>query len=739
VSANPPTGRARTLTEALRALSADDLARLLAHRPDLLDGDPRDLAELVGRATSPPSIARALDRLNAWQRTVAEALAALPDPISVGAVHSLLGGPRADVVTVVAELRRLALLWGRDDRLHLVRAVREAFEPYPGGLAPPSARSWDPAQIDAALDECGPEAREVLDRLLWSPTGALQYADRPVSIAEAKSPVERLLSRQLLRPLDSRTVIIPREVSWHLRGKRFTPDPVPHEPPPITAGWRTPALVDRAAAGAANELLQDLELTVRTLDANPPSLLRGGGLSSRDVMALARQLGSQPPYASFLIECASVAGLIAPGPRLTLLPTGESDRWLVRDPATRWRSVAQAWLTAPRFFSHSVETGAHTLGPEAAAPAAVELRRALLELVAELPVGTMPELDRLADAAAWNRPRLTNGRPGATTVVTWTWQEASWLGLVALGAVSSFAAAAQQPAEPLPAALAALFPTPVDRLVIQADLTAVASGPLEHAVASDLRLLADQESRGGGGVFRFSAGSLRRAFDAGWSAAEISSWLGRHSSTGVPQPLSYLVADVARRHGSVRVGPAGCYLRVDDEAQAAALLAHPSAASLGLRILAPGVLVAAVDESELVTLLRDLGHTPVVEDAAGRLITAQPLLRAARPKPATPTHRRSPDELAESLLSAERDHPIRVAEPEPGSEDDSLEQLRSATRNAVPVRIVYVDADGSSSTRELSPLDVAAGSVRAVDLENAQVITIPLSRIASVVPAAPAH
>ena len=41
--------------------------------------------------------------------------------------------------------------------------------------------------------------------------------------------------------------------------------------------------------------------------------------------------------------------------------------------------------------------------------------------------------------------------------------------------------------------------------MIQADLTAVASGPLSHAVAADLRLLADQESRGAAAVFRFSS------------------------------------------------------------------------------------------------------------------------------------------------------------------------------------------------------------------------------------------
>ena len=30
----------------------------------------------------------------------------------------------------------------------------------------------------------------------------------------------------------------------------------------------------------------------------------------------------------------------------------------------------------------------------------------------------------------------------------------------------------------------------------------------------------------------------RRAFDVGWSAAEVHTWLGAHSSTPVPQPLA---------------------------------------------------------------------------------------------------------------------------------------------------------------------------------------------------------
>ncbi len=289
----------------------------------------------------------------------------------------------------------------------------------------------------------------------------------------------------------------------------------------------------------------------------------------------------------------------------------------------------------------------------------------------------------------------------------------------------------------MPTELAELFPAPVAQFVIQSDLTAVTAGPLEHAVATELRMLADQESRGVGGVYRFSATSLRRAFDLGWSAAEVRLWLEQHSTTDVPQALLYLVGDVSRRHGSIRVGPAGCYVRVADEAQAAALLAHPAASDLGLRSIAPGVLVAAVDEHELASLLRELGHNPAVENAAGEVIVAQPSRRAT-PELAEPaTAVASATEVAVALLARERRHRVNGRPAARATTQGTVEQLRSATRAARPIRVVYVTADGTRVERELAPLDLTAGAVRAVDRDTAQIVTIPLARIASVVPTTP--
>ena len=271
----------RTLTESLRRTQPDSVRTLLSLRPDLGHPVPRDLAELTAQATTSRSVARALDGLTAWQWQLAEALAALPDPTATTEVAELLAAEPAACRHAVDELRRRALLWGPDDRLHLLRAVREHFAPYPGSLAPPSRNPLAPAQVQSLLAECGEDVTEVLDRLAWSPTGALAGADRAVVAADARGPVEQLLARRLLLPLDAETVILPREVAWHVARRPLRSRSGQPRAARITGRQGKPELIDRAAAGAAYGLVHDLELIGHTLDSRPHRLLRDGGLGQR--------------------------------------------------------------------------------------------------------------------------------------------------------------------------------------------------------------------------------------------------------------------------------------------------------------------------------------------------------------------------------------------------------------------------------------------------------------------------
>jgi hypothetical protein len=580
----------------------------------------------------------------------------------------------------------------------------------------------------------------VLDRLVWGPpTGAVRNADRAVTPDRASSPIDLLLAHRLLRPIDSDTVVLPREVALALRDPHgLSRESVSPEPPPLDGRIRDPRLVTRAGAGAAFALLHDADLVAATLESTPHRLLRAGGVATRDVAALGRTLGQDPPYAAFLLELLAAAGLIGPGARGTLLPTPGYDRWNSRSAVERWRELLGAWTRSDRWPALSAESGGHPLAPESAVPRAAETRRLIVGEAFGVPAGTLLALPQLTERVRWCRPSLDRTGLLLSTTVAWTWREAEWLGLAALGATTELGTAVLATDRPLDPALEELFPDPGEHLIIQSDLTAVAPGPLTSTVLADLRRLADQESRGGGGVFRFSAASIRRAFDAGWASDQVHGWLDEHASTEIPQPLRYLVDDVARRHGSVRVGPALSYVRCDDPAQAASLLTHPDAVRLGLRALAPGVLVSDAEPDEVVELLREIGLSPAAEDASGGLVTA-PVERRARPvTEATAPRPVAAEEVADAVLAADRRRPQRDPDADTQSSlRDTLRSLEEATRAETPVRVSYLSGYGTEAEADLSPLVLGAGMVRAVDTTNRQVVTIPLARISSVRPSAP--
>jgi len=184
-------------------------------------------------------------------------------------------------------------------------------------------------------------------------------------------------------------------------------------------------------------------------------------------------------------------------------------------------------------------------------------------------------------------------------LVTWTLAEGTVLGVVALDALSDPGRALLTASERLVAALRATLPAPIDHVLLQADLTAVAPGPLEAGLARELDLAADVESAGGATVYRFSERSVRRALDAGRSAADMHHLFATRSATPVPQGLTYLVDDVARRHGRLRGGAAAAFLRSDDEVLLTEVLAHPDAPGWELRRIAPTVLVSELSLVEL--------------------------------------------------------------------------------------------------------------------------------------------
>ena len=172
--------------------------------------------------------------------------------------------------------------------------------------------------------------------------------------------------------------------------------------------------------------------------------------------------------------------------------------------------------------------------------------------------------------AEWAQPRMARR---FSSLIRGVLAEAEMLGLIGSGRAQPAGKrdCRGQPDDAL-AILGEHLPAALNHVLLQADLTAVAPGYLAPELSEKLLLMADAEGQGPATIYRFSAGSIRRALDAGHDAAGMLEFLREHSATAVPQPLEYLVEDTASRHGRLRVGAAASFIQSDDEAALLELL-----------------------------------------------------------------------------------------------------------------------------------------------------------------------
>ncbi|MFB7235770.1 helicase C-terminal domain-containing protein [Streptomyces sp. NPDC056269] len=633
----------------------------------------------------------------------------------------------------------------------------------------------DRDRMGALLDTASADALSVLDRLVWGPP----YGE---VTAKPAAPVQWLRDHGLLLPVSARTMVLPREVALHLRGGRAHRAPEPVAPVPGVLRDYRPQVVDSAAAGQAQLALATVEELLKSWDRGGPPVLRAGGLSVRDLKRTAAALDVSEETAAFWLELCYGAGLLASDGEADerYAPTPAYDDWLDLPPAERWARLVTPWLTATRTpgVAGGQDTKGRTLsvlGPDLDRSPAPEVRHRVLGLLATLPPGSSAEPESLFARLRWERPlrgasAADEGGDLRSRLARWALAEAELLGLTGRGALSGPARALLNLplAEAAPAGalgggvelsvaagraatlLAPLLPEAVDHVLLQADLTAVAPGPLRRPLADALAVLADVESKGGATVYRFTPGSVRRALDSGQTATDLHEFLKAHARTPVPQPLAYLIDDVARRHGHLRVGAASAYVRCDDDTVLGEILADRRSASLGLRRLAPTVLAAQTDPTSLLDGLRSMGYAPAAESTTGDvLITRADAYRTgARTAPVpVPDGPPAPDTtLLGAAVKAIRagDRAATAVRKEPAaapaaagalprtSAAETLATVQAAAMTGSAVWIGYVNAEGGASQRVIAPVRVEGGFVTAYDHTADEVRTYPLHRITGV-------
>ena len=222
----------------------------------------------------------------------------------------------------------------------------------------------------------------------------------------------------------------------------------------------------------------------------------------------------------------------------------------------------------------------------------------------------------------------------------------------------------------------------------------------------------------------------------------------------LPQPLTYLIRDVGRRHGRLRLLPAVSVIRSDDEALLAEVAADRRLAKLGLHRIAPTVLGCAVPVDAALSRLRAVGYFPVAEGAAATDAPpadtrqergADAAGAATRPRP---TRGRDPEPLDIDGLARELLRRGDTAAPAPDSAvgrelarsashlaPAELDRLTTAVEDGGRVRIEYLSGEGALTRRVICDPELDGGMLYAWCELRSDERVFAVSRILAVSPA----
>jgi hypothetical protein len=729
----------RSFADYLRGLDDAALLRLFTHRADLITPVPPDVASLAVRATSAPSLARSIDSLNAWQFQVLEACAVASEPFTEKVIATLTDKP---AIFVIPGLIERGLIYQSDDGLRMPTTLRELLGNEVAQLGPHSMAKLNLKK----LSEAPASAKKILDAMAWGPPRG--------TVADIKKPgagVQWCLEEGFLIPFSQTIVVMPREVAIALRGGKVHKEQRVNTPEAsYSFAVKDRKSINNAAIANVTTFLRWVEEVLNFWAQDPPTALRSGGLGVRDLKTLALHIGVDESCAAFVAELCYISALLTIDPDDRILPTANFDIWLTQRPSDKWLTLTSAWLSTSRvsgLVGNADSKSVAPLGPELDRVNAASVRSLVLSLLKEHREGALTS-DSMVAIASWHRPSKRIGGIHPSHIL-YALREAEWLGVTGQGVISDYGVALleNESLEKIDSDL----PEEVDHILIQSDNTAIAPGPLAQEIAQEMALLADVESRGGATVFRFTDSTIRRALDHGKTGDDITKFLKATSKTPMPQPLEYLIADVAKKHGKLRVGSSTSFIRCEDQSVIVAILSDKKLDGMGFRRISPEVLISDLEVDDAVNVLRNAGYLPAVEDSKGVLLSGARIMRSqskARP-PRIVGEIESPTEfvlegavraLRAGEKSSHRQSTLRnisssaLGELPRSSANETLELLAHHLEHSADksLSIGYADNNGLISHRIIDPLKLSAGTLLARDHATGEITTFRIARITGV-------
>jgi len=656
--------------------------------------------------------------------------------------------------------------WDEDALTALLMARPDLLRPTPKDLAALAARATSGPSTSRCLDQLARLDLHLLGTLVHDRAGSRTSAADLVNQTASTVPCAPADGGELLAAVQAclervRSLALVWGPDDDLRATHAVRDalgvaPRPNWPPPGLEIGSPVTGCDAEGGWQAIGCLARIQDLLDEWGLHPPGVLRTGGLGVREFAAARAVMHADLAPAALAIEIAHAAGLVTSDDEASpcYLPTDSYDDWLELAPGKAWAVLAEAWLRLPRLPSLAGER-ANLLSADLDRRAVIAMRRQVLDLLARAPDHCPVSTSSLAAVLDDRHPRGSG--PLRQQVIQATLVEGTILGVIAAGALTTAGRVLATGSGALGPAMAKTLPDLVDHVLVQADLTIIAPGPLPAQLQRTLAKLADIESTGHARVYRLSPSSLGRALEAGLDGPAVRDQLAEISRSPLPDTVTSLIEDVARRHGGVRVGLAQSYVRCVDAASAAAIAVDRSLQHLGLSRVDDHLLVSSAPANALLPALRAAGYPVAGETAEGSIL--MPRLeshRTAATGHQVRVHRAGTGSVqvsvqaavralrsAESAIAQQAQSVTGGADEFAGIEVDAarrcsgpaaLALLRAAIADSQSVSMSYAEDDGVDADRLLDPIRLGGGSLTAFDHRAGQVRTFTLARVSSVAP-----
>ena len=263
-------------------------------------------------------------------------------------------------------------------------------------------------------------------------------------------------------------------------------------------------------------------------------------------------------------------------------------------------------------------------------------------------------------------------------------------------------------------------------LIVQADLSLIAPGPLDTATEAVLRKFAQIEQVSVACTYRMSALSLSHGLECGLTIGEIRSMLLDLNSKPLPQPVEYLLKEAESRFArlTIAVGPGGAeksVVRSSDAILLTQVLNDSRLRAFAFRATTASSIATRLDPEVVYFGLRDHGYLAVRVDASGAVLSPRATLSYGQGLEGGNT---SP---LESLIRQLREADVRVGKQP--DDQDLTRQIQLAVKSKALIRVVAEDRSGNEVEFVMLPTAPANGRLRGMDRKSDVERTIPLERV----------